>query len=63
MEENKLFARGIKAYNKYSFYDAHEYWEEIWTDKIILDDTDEQPTEKVKDLTSDDPVKNDDMPV
>ena len=31
MEENKLFDKGIKAYNKHSFYDAHEYWEEIWT--------------------------------
>lgn len=28
----------------------------------VLEDTDGQPTEKVKDLTSDDPVKNDDMP-
>ena len=30
--EDILFQKGIKAFNKRNFYDAHEYWEELWLD-------------------------------
>ncbi|MBC8257315.1 MAG: DUF309 domain-containing protein [Candidatus Marinimicrobia bacterium] len=29
-KENQLFNQGITAFNKRQFYDAHEYWEELW---------------------------------
>ena len=35
--EDKLFQKGIDAFNKRKFYDAHEYWEELWLD-YKLDD-------------------------
>ena len=33
-----LFQKGIKAFNDRKFYDAHEYWEELWLD-YKLDDS------------------------
>ena len=38
-ERNKreLFLNGVKAFNKKKYYDAHEYWEELWID-YQLDD-------------------------
>ncbi len=33
-----LFQKGIKAFNDRNFYDAHEYWEELWID-YKLDDS------------------------
>ena len=41
LEENKikqkLFNKGLEAFNKHSFYDAHEYWEDLWSDYKIKD--------------------------
>ena len=38
MDEEKLFLKGIEKFNKNKFYDAHECWEEIWTEINIPDD-------------------------
>ena len=35
--EDILFQKGIQAFNKKKFYDAHEYWEELWLE-YKLDD-------------------------
>ena len=35
--EDILFQKGIKAFNKRNFYDAHEYWEELWLDYKLED--------------------------
>ena len=32
-----LFQKGLDAFNKKNFYDAHEYWEEIWTEYRLPD--------------------------
>ena len=29
-KEDQLFNQGITAFNNRQFYDAHEYWEELW---------------------------------
>ena len=29
-EENRLFRKGLEAFNSGHFYDAHEHWEEVW---------------------------------
>ena len=34
---NNLFLLGVDAYNSKSFYDAHEYWEDLWSDYKISD--------------------------
>ena len=36
--EDILFQKGIKAFNEKNFYEAHEYWEELWLD-YKLDDS------------------------
>ena len=36
-KENILFQKGIQAFNKKNFYDAHELWEELWLDYKIED--------------------------
>ena len=36
-KENHLFQMGIKAFNEERFYDAHEYWEELWLDYKLID--------------------------
>mgnify|MGYP001216510283 CR=1 FL=1 len=36
-KENILFQKGVQAFNKKHFYDAHEYWEELWLE-YKLDD-------------------------
>ena len=36
-KEDVLFHKGIEAFNNRYFYDAHEYWEELWLD-YKLDD-------------------------
>ena len=36
-KEKVLFNKGIDAFNNREFYDAHEYWEELWLD-YKLDD-------------------------
>ena len=41
LEENKikkdLFEKGLKAYNNKNFYDAHEHWEDLWSDYVLHD--------------------------
>jgi predicted metal-dependent hydrolase len=29
-EKNRLFEKGLEAFNSAHFYDAHEHWEEVW---------------------------------
>jgi len=36
-KEDILFQKGIKAFNDRNFYDAHEYWEELWLDYKLAD--------------------------
>ena len=36
-KEDELFQKGINAFNKRCFYDAHEYWEELWLDYKLED--------------------------
>ena len=33
----QLFDKGLQAFNDKNFYDAHEYWEEIWTEYRLPD--------------------------
>ena len=37
LEINNLFFSGIRAFNEKRFYDAHEYWEDIWNEYNISD--------------------------
>ena len=32
-----LFDKGVKAFNEKKFYDAHEYWEELWLEHKLDD--------------------------
>ena len=36
-KEDVLFNKGIEAFNNREFYDAHEYWEELWLDYKLND--------------------------
>ena len=36
-KEDVLFHKGIEAFNKRQFYDAHEYWEELWLNYKLND--------------------------
>ena len=36
-QEDELFQKGIDAFNDRCFYDAHEYWEELWLDFKLED--------------------------
>ena len=36
-KEDELFQKGIEAFNNKQFYDAHEYWEELWIDYKLKD--------------------------
>ena len=36
-KEDALFIKGIEAFNNREFYDAHEYWEELWLDYKLND--------------------------
>ena len=38
-KEDELFYKGINAFNNRCFYDAHEYWEELWLDYKLKDAT------------------------
>ena len=29
-EKDRLFQKGLEAFNSEHFYDAHEHWEEVW---------------------------------
>ena len=35
--QNYCVKKGLKAFNEKNFYDAHEYWEEIWTEHRLPD--------------------------
>ena len=35
--KEELFLKGLKAFNNHSFYDAHEYWEDLWSDYRLKD--------------------------
>ena len=41
VEENKikeeLFLKGINAFNTSNYYDAHEHWEDLWSDYRLPD--------------------------
>ena len=37
MDENQLFRKGIQCFNNHSFYDAHEYLEELWSEYHMKD--------------------------
>lgn len=34
---DRLFEQGVLAFNAGEYYDAHEFWEELWSDHIIPD--------------------------
>ncbi len=36
-KEEELFQKGIDAFNNRCYYDAHEYWEELWLDYKLKD--------------------------
>ena len=36
-KETELFNQGIKAFNNRCFFDAHEYWENLWLGYKIED--------------------------
>ena len=36
-KEDELFQKGIDAFNNRKFYEAHEYWEELWLDYKLTD--------------------------
>ena len=33
-----LFFRGVNSFNKRRFYEAHEFWEDLWTEYRLDDD-------------------------
>ncbi len=35
--KEKLYIKGIEAFNSHQFYDAHEYWEDLWSDYRLKD--------------------------
>ena len=35
--KNKLFEQGLNAFKNHQFYDAHEYWEDLWSDYRLPD--------------------------
>tara|TARA_B100000686_G_scaffold353118_1_gene457431 strand:+ start:1666 stop:2031 length:366 start_codon:yes stop_codon:yes gene_type:complete len=35
--KKKLFNYGLKAFRNHDFYDAHEYWEDLWSDYRLTD--------------------------
>ena len=37
IKEDQLFHKGIDAFNARRFYDAHEYWEELWLNYKLKD--------------------------
>ena len=36
--KEKLFVDGIALFNEKKFYDAHEIWEELWSEDRLKDD-------------------------
>ena len=37
VKKQELFELGLKFFNHKQFYDAHEYWEELWLDYHLID--------------------------
>ena len=37
INEKDIFDKGILAFNEKNFYDAHEYWEELWVNHKLKD--------------------------
>ena len=35
--KNDLYNKGVEAFEKHEFYDAHEYWEDLWSDYRLKD--------------------------
>ena len=35
--KEKLFNKGVALFNKKEFYEAHEYWEELWLEHYLED--------------------------
>ena len=36
-KEDELFNKGIIAFNNRQFYDAHEFWEDLWLNYKLED--------------------------
>ena len=36
-KKKELFDSGLKLFNDRKFYDAHEYWEELWLEYRLID--------------------------
>ena len=36
-KEKELFQQGLNAFNNRRFYDAHEFWEDLWSDYPLKD--------------------------
>ena len=37
IKKEDLFIKGLVEYNLQNFYDAHEFWEELWSDYKLLE--------------------------
>ena len=37
VDEKEIFNKGVLAFNERKFYDAHEYWEELWVNHKLKD--------------------------
>ena len=37
IKEEELFYKGLNAFNRQEYYDAHEYWEELWLNYKLKD--------------------------
>ena len=35
--KTELFNKGLESFRKHNFYDAHEYWEDLWSDYRLQD--------------------------
>ena len=35
--KDELFKNGLNAFENHQFYDAHEYWEDLWSDYRLVD--------------------------
>jgi uncharacterized protein len=34
LDKNRLFHKGLEAFNSGHFYEAHEHWEEVWLETL-----------------------------
>ncbi|MEE2858374.1 MAG: DUF309 domain-containing protein [Candidatus Neomarinimicrobiota bacterium] len=37
LDEKDIFDKGVLAFNEKRFYDAHEYWEDLWVNHKLKD--------------------------